>query len=130
MTKPRIRFVADHGLSDRTHSLAGQSVPMVDLPTWAASQSSMICALCAGRHHAMACAQGASTLRAIGVAPWLLQQGGPVVEIVEARPWFAVKPGARSLVDNVLAASGHTLQLNQARESRHLRAVDPLAETG
>jgi len=91
----------------------------------------MICALCAGRHHAMACPQGASTLRAIGVAPWLLQQGCPVVDVADARPWFAAKPGARSLVDNILAASGQTpLQLRQARASRHLRAVPPLSQAG
>jgi len=90
----------------------------------------MICALCTGRHHAMSCPQVASTLRVVGVAPWLAQQGCPIVDVADARPWFAVKPDARSLVDNVLATSGHAHQLSGARETRHLQVVPPLAQAG
>lgn len=82
----------------------------------------MICALCTGRHHAMACPSNADTLLAIGVQPWLCHTKPSRFEPEVVRPWLAVQAKA-SLVENVLAASAYP-------PPPHLRLVPPLREAG
>lgn len=83
----------------------------------------MICAVCTGKHHAMACPSNAGTLLSIGVQPWPLASRPRLVAADEsARPWMAVRARA-SLVENVLAASGYA-------RPPHLRLVPELREAG
>lgn len=80
----------------------------------------MICPLCTGRHHAMSCPSNADTLIAIGVRPWPLYETPRTTECERIRPYYAARPSL-TLIENVMAASGHSAQVMNSR--RHLRAV-------
>jgi hypothetical protein len=80
----------------------------------------MICPLCTGHHHAMACPSNAETLIAIGVQPWPCYEEPRPIERERIRPYYALRPSL-TLIENVMAASGHSAQVDNSR--RHLRAV-------